>query len=98
MPLGRASAATGGSRRDAGELDRFLRARGDALAACLARRSARRVGRLTAVGRALQLAEEAELRKVGVVHPAHFEDVVGTHLDAFGLPFAARSVDAGSEG
>src|SRR5262249_25634157 len=87
----------GESSGDARELDRLLRARRDALAAGLAGRGARRVGRLSAVGEALQLREDAEPGEVGVVHAAHLEHVERASVHAFGFAFARGARDDGGE-
>jgi hypothetical protein len=81
----------------AGKPDRFLRAGGDALSAGLARGHTRRVRRHPAVREALQLREDAQSRKVGVVDATDLEHVVRTDLDAVRLALALRSIDDGRE-
>ena len=82
---------------DANELDRLLRARGNALAARFAGRGSGRVRRLAAVSHALELSEDAELREVGVLNPPHLEDIHRADANTVRLPFASRAVDRGSE-
>ena len=82
-----------GSHLDASQLDRLLGARLNTLAACLARRGPWRVGRLPPVRDALELAEHAELREVGVAYAADLEHVEWADLDALGLPLALPPID-----
>ncbi len=82
-----------GSHLDARQLDRLLGARLNTLAARLASRHPRRVGRFPPVRDALELAEHAELREVGVAHAADLEHVEWADLDALGLPLALCPID-----
>src|ERR1700690_48474 len=81
------------SHRHPSELDGLLGARLDALAARLAGRRLRRVGRLAAVRDALELREHAELGEVGLVDAAHLEHVDRADLHALRLALALRSID-----
>jgi hypothetical protein len=74
------------------ELNRFFRTSDDAQSTRFALVAIGHVSSLPPMRATLQLRKKTERLEVGIVHPPHFEDIVGTNLHAIAFALAFRAI------